>query len=82
MDTLNIIKNIIMNEMGFVKANLKLDSNFKNDIGMDSLDMVELTVRAENQFNIDIDDEAAIKINTIQDLVSFVNDKTTVKLKS
>jgi acyl carrier protein len=79
MDTLNAVKNIIINELGFAIKNMKLNSSFRDDLGMDSLDLVELTVLAENQFNIEIEDDAAVHLNTIQHLVSFINHKTNHK---
>ena len=70
------IENILTVDMGFYCQNLSTDFRFKEDMGMDSLDLVELTVLTEKWFNIEIEDEEAIKVNTISDIIQLVKQKT------
>lgn len=50
-------------------------SNFANDLGADSLDTVELVMALEEEFDIEIPDEAAEKITTVQEAVDYINNK-------
>ncbi len=49
------------------------EANFTNDLGADSLDVVELVMALEEEFNIEIPDEAAEKILTVQEVVDYIN---------
>ena len=50
-------------------------ANFANDLGADSLDTVELVMALEEEFDIEIPDEAAEKITTVQEAVDYISDK-------
>lgn len=50
----------------------KPESNFTDDLGMDSLDVVELTMGCEEEFNIEIPDEAALRILTVRDMIAYL----------
>lgn len=63
--------NKIMMENAF-KKNAKLDDNFVDDLGMDSLDVVDLTIQCEEEFGIEIPDEDAVKIITVGDMISYL----------
>lgn len=52
-----------------------LSKDFIDDLGADSLDMVELVVSIEEEFNIEVDDDEAEKINTAQQVIDFVKSK-------
>jgi acyl carrier protein len=54
---------------------IKPESDFANDLQADSLDTVELVMALEEEFDIEIPDEAAEKIKTVQDAVDYINDK-------
>lgn len=51
------------------------EANFANDLGADSLDSVELVMALEEEFGIEIPDEAAEKLATVQSAVDFINEK-------
>lgn len=68
------IKSII-NEMGFYSDSINRVTNFKNDLGMDSLDVVELSVLIENYYNITIDDDSLFSVNTMEDLMIILENK-------
>ena len=55
------------------KSEVKPEANFANDLGADSLDTVELVMALEEEFDIEIPDEAAEKITTVQASVDFIN---------
>ena len=78
METFDKIKNIIISEMGFISNDINLNSGIINDLQLDSLDFIELTVLIEREFNILIDDETSSKIFTISDLCFSID----LKLKN
>ena len=67
------IADIIKNEMGFTSNADFYSAHFINDFGMNSLDIVELTVLTERVFKIYIDDESALEIRKVNELVNFVH---------
>ncbi len=68
------IKNIIVEQLGVAESNISLDSSFIDDLGADSLDTVELIMAIEEEFDIEIPDEDAEKVVTVQDVVDYVKD--------
>jgi acyl carrier protein len=69
------VKDIIANELGVEREKLTTDASFIDDLGADSLDIVELVMEFEKEFNIDIPDEEAEKLRTVGDALSYLNDK-------
>ena len=69
------VKKIVVDHLGIEESKIKLDSKFIDDLGADSLDTVELVMAFEEQFNIEIPDDAAETILTIQDAISFIESK-------
>ena len=63
---------IISEQLGKDEAEIKLESNFIDDLEADSLDTVELVMALEEEFEVDIPDEAAEKITTVQSAVDFI----------
>ena len=63
---------IVMEQLGVSESDVKLEASFVDDLGADSLDTVELVMALEEEFDIEIPDEAAEKIATIQQAVNFV----------
>ena len=59
-------------ELGNEKDQVKLDSRLAEDLGADSLDAVELIMAIEDEFGIEVDDEAATKIKKVSDIVEFL----------
>ena len=66
------VQAIIAKELGIEKEEIKLDSRLAEDLGADSLDAVELIMALEEEFDIEVDDEAATKIKKVSDIVEFL----------
>jgi len=69
------VKNIIVDRLGVEEGEVKLESSFKEDLGADSLDVVELVMELEDEFDMEISDEDAEKINTVGDVVTYISSK-------
>jgi acyl carrier protein len=69
------VKEIIEKELGVERDKLTDDANFIEDLGADSLDIVELVMEFEKEFNIDIPDEDAEKLKTVGDAMKYLNTK-------
>lgn len=67
------VKKIIVDQLGADAAQVKPEASFIEDLGADSLDTVELVMALEEEFDIEIPDEEAEKINTVGDAVNFIN---------
>ncbi len=68
------IKQIIVDELGVDEAEVTANARFIEDLGADSLDLVELVMRFEEEFGIEIPDEAAEKIQSVRDAYSYVEE--------
>ncbi len=66
------VKAIIVEQLGAKEADVSGDANFVDDLGADSLDTVELVMKFEEDFDIEIPDEDAEKIRTVQDAVTYI----------
>ena len=66
------VKQIIVDQLGVESADVTATSSFVDDLGADSLDRVELVMTLEETFGIEIPDEAAEKIATVQDAVDYI----------
>ncbi len=66
---------IIVEQLGVTKEELAPRASFIDDLGADSLDIVELVMAMEEEFDIEIPDDDAEKIQTIEDVVSYVKAK-------
>ena len=69
------VKDIIANELGVEREKLTNEASFIDDLGADSLDIVELVMEFEKEFNIDIPDEEAEKLRTVGDALNYLNEK-------
>lgn len=69
------VQKIVAEQLGVDASEVKPEANFANDLGADSLDTVELVMALEEEFDIEIPDEAAEKILTVQQAVEYINDK-------
>ncbi|MBI3791270.1 MAG: acyl carrier protein [Gemmatimonadetes bacterium] len=69
------VKDIIEKELGVEREKLTNEASFIEDLGADSLDIVELVMEFEKEFNIDIPDEDAEKIRTVGDSVTYIESK-------
>ncbi len=75
MTTANVeqkVKNIIADQLGVGEDEIKQTSSFIEDLGADSLDIVELVMAMEEEFEVEIPDEEAENIKTVQDAVNYI----------
>jgi acyl carrier protein len=69
------VKKIISEQLGVPEADVKPEASFVNDLGADSLDTVELVMALEEEFGVEIPDEDAEKIATVQNAVEYIKAK-------
>ena len=69
------VRDIIEKELGVEREKLTDNASFIDDLGADSLDIVELVMEFEKEFNIDIPDEDAEKLRTVGEAVSYLDGK-------
>jgi len=74
MAILDEVKEVVAEQLGVNAEEIKEDSKFVEDLGADSLDVVELVMALEEKFDIEIPDEAAEKIATVADAVKFIEE--------
>ncbi|NEQ31979.1 MAG: acyl carrier protein [Leptolyngbya sp. SIO4C5] len=70
------VQKIVAEQLGVEETEVKPEASFANDLGADSLDTVELVMALEEEFDIEIPDEAAENIGTVQAAVDFIKDKS------
>ncbi len=70
------VKKIIVEQLGVDESEVKNESSFVDDLGADSLDTVELVMALEEEFDIEIPDEEAEKITTVQSAIDYVTKAT------
>lgn len=68
------VADIIVDTTGNNLDDIKLESSLRQDLGFDSLDEVEFVMALESEYGIDINDEEAAKLKTVQDVVSIVEE--------
>ena len=71
-DNFTRVQKIISTQLGIEESKIKLDSNFGKELGADSLDIVELVMMIENEFDVEINDEIASKIATVKDALDYI----------
>jgi len=69
------VKKIISEQLGVPEADVKPEASFVNDLGADSLDTVELVMALEEEFSVEIPDEDAEKIATVQNAIEYIKAK-------
>lgn len=74
MDVFEKVKEIIAEQLDVDIDSITLDTSFINDLESDSLDIVELIMAIEEEFDIEVPDEEAEKISTVQDAVNYIED--------
>jgi acyl carrier protein len=67
------VKEIIINELGVEPEKVTDDASFVEDLGADSLDTVELVMAFEEEFGVEIPDDAAEKITTVRDAIDYID---------
>ncbi len=73
-DVAERVKKIVVEHLGVEEDKVKEEASFIDDLGADSLDTVELVMAFEEEFNIEIPDDAAEKIQTVADAVNFIKE--------
>ncbi|GAB6273875.1 MAG: acyl carrier protein [Peptococcaceae bacterium] len=68
------IKNITAEQLGVEEDDISMESSFIDDLGADSLDVVELVMALEEEFDLNIPDEDAEKIQTVGDAVKYIQE--------
>jgi acyl carrier protein len=69
------VKAIVVEQLSVEEAQVSETANFQNDLNADSLDVVEMVMALEEAFDIEIPDEAAEEIKTVQDAVTYISSK-------
>ena len=73
MTTFDKVKAIVVEQLGVDESEVTIDSTFIDDLGADSLDIVELVMALEEEFNVEIPDDVAEKIKTVKDTVEYID---------
>jgi acyl carrier protein len=74
MEVLEKVKSIIIEQLGVEEEEVKLEASFIEHLGADSLDIVELVMALEEEFELEIPDEDAEKIRTVGDAVNYIKE--------
>ena len=72
MASFDKVKDIIVDRLGVDAEKVTPEASFKDDLGADSLDIAELVIELEDEFDMEIPDEEAEKINTVGDAVKYI----------
>ena len=73
MDSVEIVRKIVCEQLGIEIDEVQNDSSFIDDLGADSLDVVELVMAFEEEFGSEISDDVAEKISTVQEAADYIN---------
>ncbi len=68
------VKNIIVEQLGVSEGTVTMESSFIDDLGADSLDIVELVMALEEEFDMEIPDADAEKVETVADVVEYIKE--------
>lgn len=71
-DVFDRVKKIIVDRLGVDEEEVTLEASFKDDLGADSLDIVELVMELEDEFEMEISDEDAEKISKVGEVVEYI----------
>jgi acyl carrier protein len=74
MAIIDKVKSIIIEQLGVEEEDIKMEASFVDDIGADSLDIVELVMALEEEFDLEIPDEDAEKIRTVGEAVKYIQE--------
>ncbi|MFB4211090.1 acyl carrier protein [Shouchella sp. 1P09AA] len=72
-DVMERVTKIVVDRLGVEESEVTLEASFKDDLKADSLDVVELVMELEDEFDMEIADEDAEKIATVKDVVDYIN---------
>ena len=73
-DTADRVKKIVVEHLGVEAEKVTEDASFIDDLGADSLDIVELVMAYEEEFGVEIPDDAAEKISTVSDAIKYIEE--------
>lgn len=76
-ETADSLKKLVSEHLGVDPAKVTEEASFIDDLGADSLDIVELVMAFEEQFEIEIPDDEAEKINTVGDAIRYISSKVS-----
>lgn len=76
MATFEKVKGVVVAQLGVSEEEVTPDAKFVEDLGADSLDVVELVMRLEDEFDIEIPEEDAEKIQTVKQAVEYIEQKS------
>jgi acyl carrier protein len=76
MSTFDRVKKVVVEQLDVAEDEVTPQASFVDDLGADSLDVVELVMGLEEEFDIEIPDEDAEKITTVQEAVSYIDEKS------
>ena len=71
-EVLDRVKRIIVDRLGVDESEVTPEASFKDDLGADSLDIVELVMELEDEFDLEISDEDAEKITTVGEVIAYI----------
>jgi acyl carrier protein len=71
-DVYDRVKRIVVDRLGVEESQVSMEASFKDDLGADSLDVVELVMELEDEFDLEISDEDAEKIAAVGDVVKYI----------
>jgi acyl carrier protein len=71
-DIYDRVKKIVIDRLGVEEAEVTAEASFKDDLGADSLDVVELVMELEDEFDLEISDEDAEKVTTVGEVVKYI----------
>lgn len=74
MDVFERVRDIVVEELGVEPEEVTNEASFLDDLGADSLDIVELIMAFEEEFDLEIPDEEAENISTVQDVVDYIEE--------
>jgi acyl carrier protein len=66
------LKNMIVNDLGVSESKVTLDARLSEDLGIDSIDAVEIVMFIEDEYDVSVSDEDAFALKTVKDLVTYV----------
>ena len=72
------VSKVIVDRLGVDESEVTLQASFRDDLGADSLDVVELVMELEDEFDMEITDEDAEKISTVGDAIAYIESKQTI----